>query len=106
LKTVKEINEEYDKFNKDIEKRNELLKADSKTKAEIEKLQEQIKANKLKEEILSSEKQELENQLKAAKENPSKTKPHAILDTSEPGIILHTNKPVANMKINRPDATK
>jgi myosin heavy subunit len=99
LKTQKEINEEYEKFNEDIEKRNELLNADTKTKEELKKLQQQIKDNETTQAALNTE-------LKTLKETSTRplTRPGATVDTSDPGIILHTNKDVAKMKILVPDS--
>jgi glucose-6-phosphate-specific signal transduction histidine kinase len=101
LQTQKEINEQYEKFNKDIEARNILLKADTKTKKELEKLQEQLKQTEIKQALL-------EDQVKLAKESSVKVTSNqgAIVDTSDPGVILHTDKDIAKMKILLPDSTK
>ena len=101
IQTKKEIDEQYEKFNTDIEARNTLLNADAKTKKEFEDLQKQIKENERKQSIL-------EEQLKDAKETSGTVinKPGTKVDISDPGVILHTNEDVAKMTINIPDNIK
>lgn len=99
LKTQQEIDKKYKKFNEDIEARNKLLNADTKTKEELQKLQQQIKNNEITQASLNAE-------LKTLKETSTRplTKPGATIDTSDPGVILHTNQDVAKMKILVPDS--
>jgi hypothetical protein len=100
LKTQHEINEQYKKFTEDIEKRNEFLKTvDAETKKTMEDLERQIHENKIDQSLLQDE-------LETLKETPTRplTKPGAKVDTYDPGVILHTNKDVAKMKILVPDS--
>jgi DNA repair exonuclease SbcCD ATPase subunit len=102
LKTQEQIDKKYEQFNEDIEARNKLLNADTKTKEELQRLQQQIKDN---ETIQAA----LNNELEKLKETTTRplTKPGATIDTSDPGVILHTttNQDVAKMKILVPDST-
>jgi Skp family chaperone for outer membrane proteins len=101
LYTQREINDEYQKFNEDIEKRNELLNADTKTKEELKKLQQQINDNETKQTTLNYEIKKLKE---TSTSGTSVKKPEVIVDTSDPGVILQNkSKPiVAKMKINIP----
>ena len=96
-KTVDEINKEYELFNKDIEARNQILNKDASLKERIEELEKQIKTNEMKQMLLDDE-------LKKEKEKEkSPISPSATVDTSDPGVILRTNKDVATMKVSRPE---
>ena len=98
-KTVDEINKEYELFNKDIEARNQILNKDTTLKERIEELEKQIKANEMKQILLDDE---LKKEKEKVKEE-SAISPSATVDTSDPGVILRTNKDVAIMKVTRPE---
>jgi hypothetical protein len=98
-KTVDEINKEYELFNKDIEARNQILNKDASLKERIEELEKQIKANEMKQILLDDE---LKKEKEKMKEQPT-ISPSATVDTSDPGVILRTNKDVATMKVTRPE---
>jgi predicted RNase H-like nuclease (RuvC/YqgF family) len=99
LQTQKEINEQYDKFNQDIEARNELLKGDTEMKKEFEKLQKQLRQTEVKQ-------ASLEDELEEAKNISGKVTSKPGIDMSDPGVILHTDKDIAKMKIIVPSATE
>lgn len=98
-KTVDEINKEYELFNKDIEARNQILNKDASLKERIEELEKQIKTNEMKQMLLDDE---LKKEKEKEKEK-SPISPSATVDTSDPGVILRTNKDVATMKVSRPE---
>jgi DNA repair exonuclease SbcCD ATPase subunit len=98
LKTKEEIDKAYEKYHNDIEKRNELLNNDQKTREEIEQLKQKIKEL----ENASNELKTKETGADLITATKKKTQ-EATVDTSDPGVILHTNnKDIAKMKTNVP----
>jgi len=108
LENKKDIDAAYEKIHRDIENRNKLLndKGD-KNKKELEELQKQIEENNIKQALLQDE---LEKSKRKLKENATSVSAMSTVgskaDTSDPGVILHTDKDIAKMKVNMPDNIK
>jgi hypothetical protein len=100
LKTKDQIDAAYDILHKNIEAKNEFLKSkDDKTKKEIEALQKEIQQNKMNQSQLQDQLVEAERKFAdGVSSTKVTTKPGAIADTSDKGIILQTKEPIARMK--------
>jgi hypothetical protein len=104
LKTKAQIDAAYDNLHKNIEAKNEFLKSkDDETKKQIEALQEEIQQNKINQLVLQDQLEEAERKLaNGVSSTKVTTKLGEIADTSDKGIILQTNKPIAIMKTRVP----
>jgi len=108
LKTKEQIDAAYAKLHENIEEKNEFLKnKDEKTKRDIEALQKEIDQNNFNKELLEDKLLEAEQKLRdGASSTKVTSSPGAMVDRSDPGVILRTNNDIVKMKTLVPDTTK